>query len=121
VVLGAGAGLLATLAVLGALCAWVAWRHGRTVSGVAHAAWSGHGGLPWKVAALTFIALAVLTGVCTALSAGYHVLGTDQTGNDVLYQALKSVRTAFVIGTLTTLTTLPLAVGLGIAAGYWRG
>jgi ABC-type dipeptide/oligopeptide/nickel transport system permease subunit len=88
---------------------------------VVQAAWSGQGGLPWKVTALTFTAMAVLTGVCTALSAGYHVLGTDQTGNDVLYQALKSVRTAVVIGTLTTLTTLPLAVGLGIAAGYWRG
>jgi len=119
--LGAGAGLLASLALLGALCAWAARRQGRTGRAVVQAAWSGQGGLPWKVAALTFTALTVLTGVCTALSAGYHVLGTDQTGNDVLYQVLKSVRTAFVIGTLTTLTTLPLAVGLGIAAGYWRG
>ena len=51
----------------------------------------------------------------------YHVLGTDLTGNDVLYQALKSIRTAFVIGTLATVATLPLAVGLGILAGYFRG
>ena len=51
----------------------------------------------------------------------YHVLGTDRTGNDVLYQALKSMRTAFVIGTLATLATLPFAVGLGIMAGYFRG
>ncbi len=29
----------------------------------------------------------------------YHVFGTDRTGNDVLYQALKSIRTAVVIGT----------------------
>ena len=49
----------------------------------------------------------------------YHVLGTDRTGNDVLYQALKSVRTAFVIGTLATLATLPLAIALGIVAGYF--
>jgi peptide/nickel transport system permease protein len=49
------------------------------------------------------------------------VLGTDLTGNDVLYQALKSIRTAFVIGTLATVATLPLAVGLGILAGYFRG
>jgi peptide/nickel transport system permease protein len=119
--LGAGAGLLGSLALLGALCAWAARWRGRAVSAVAQAAWSGQGGLPWKVAGLTFTALAVLTGVCAALSGAYHVLGTDQTGNDVLYQALKSVRTAFVIGTLTTLTTLPVAVGLGIAAGYWRG
>jgi len=49
------------------------------------------------------------------------VLGTDLTGNDVLYQALKSIRTAFVIGTLATVATLPVAVTLGIMAGYFRG
>lgn len=119
--LGAGAGLLASLALGLTLCAWAAWRQRQPVRVVAARAWAGQGGLPWKVATGTFTALAVLAGFCAALSTGYHVLGTDQTGNDVLYQALKSVRTAFVIGTLTTLTTLPLAVGLGIAAGYRRG
>lgn len=48
-------------------------------------------------------------------------MGTDQTGNDVLYQAFKSVRTALVIGTLATLTTLPFAVVLGICAGFFKG
>ncbi|MFM8770307.1 MAG: ABC transporter permease [Rubrivivax sp.] len=120
---GAGAvtGFMVSAVVLLVLCAWAARRQGRPMRQVVAAAWAGQGALPWRVAALTFMALVVLTGVCTALSAGYHVLGTDQTGNDVLYQALKSVRTAFVIGTLTTLTTLPLAVGLGLAAGYHRG
>ena len=118
---GAVAGLLGSAAVLLALCTWAARRRRQPVRQALAAAWAGKGGLPWKVAAGTFAALAVLTGVCGALSTGYHVLGTDQTGNDVLYQALKSVRTAFVIGTLTILTTLPLAVGLGIAAGYHRG
>ena len=118
---GAVAGLLASAAVLLTLCVWAARRHGQPVRQVVAAAWAGQAGLPWKVAAGTFAALAVLVGICTALSTGYHVLGTDQTGHDVLYQALKSVRTAFVIGTLTTLTTLPLAVGLGLAAGYHRG
>ena len=51
----------------------------------------------------------------------YHVLGTDRTGNDVLYQALKAIRTAFVIGTLATLATLPFAIVLGILAGYYKG
>ena len=45
----------------------------------------------------------------------------DLTGNDVLYQALKSIRTAFVIGALATVATLPLAVTLGILAGYFKG
>jgi peptide/nickel transport system permease protein len=39
----------------------------------------------------------------------------------VLYQALKSIRTAFVIGALSTLATLPLALGLGVLAGYFKG
>jgi peptide/nickel transport system permease protein len=49
------------------------------------------------------------------------VFGTDRTGNDVLVQAFKSVRTAFVIGTLSTIATLPLAIGLGVAAGWFGG
>ena len=35
----------------------------------------------------------------------------------MLYQALKSIRTAFVIGTLATIATLPFAVVLGVLAG----
>jgi peptide/nickel transport system permease protein len=65
--------------------------------------------------------LCMLAGVAVAWSAHYHVLGTDRTGNDVLVQALKSVRAAFVIGSLASLGTLPFAVGLGLIAGYRRG
>lgn len=77
--------------------------------------------LPWRAALWTVMALCVVTGAVASLAGGYHVLGTDRTGNDVLYQALKSIRTAFVIGTLSSLATLPLAVGLGLVAGYFRG
>lgn len=55
------------------------------------------------------------------LSEHYHVFGTDKIGQDVLYQSLKSIRTGLVIGTLTTLVMLPLAIFLGITAGYFRG
>ena len=51
----------------------------------------------------------------------YHVFGTDKVGNDVLFQALKGIRTGLVLCTVTTLITLPLAVVLGIAAGLCRG
>ena len=71
-----------------------------------------------------FIALAgVLLVACPMafLSAEYHVLGTDKVGQDVLYLALKGIRTALVIGTLTTLVMLPFAILFGIAAGYLRG
>jgi peptide/nickel transport system permease protein len=62
-----------------------------------------------------------LIGMVVALMNHYHVLGTDRTGNDVMLQAVKSVRTAFVIGTLATLATLPFAVLFGVAAGYFKG
>lgn len=50
-----------------------------------------------------------------------HPLGTDKVGQDVLYLALKSVRTGLLIGTLTTLIMLPFACALGIVAGYFGG
>lgn len=56
-----------------------------------------------------------------SLSAHYHVLGTDKVGEDVFYQALKSIRTGLVIGSLTTLVMLPLAVVFGIMAGFFKG
>jgi len=77
--------------------------------------------LPWRAACATLAVLALLGCVAVELSAVYHLLGTDRTGNSVLWVALKSVRTALVIGTLTTLVVLPLALGLGVAAGYFRG
>ena len=77
--------------------------------------------LPLRAALLTFAVICALAGIVGALMFDYHVFGTDRTGNDVLYQALKSVRTAFVIGSLATLATLPFAVAFGVAAGYYKG
>lgn len=51
--------------------------------------------------------------------AARHILGTDGVGNDVLYRTLKGVRTAFLIGGLTTVIVLPIALILGMAAGYF--
>ncbi len=76
---------------------------------------------PWRAALATLTVVLLLAGPVVALMDHYHVFGTDQTGNDVLYQALKSIRTAFVIGALSTLATLPFALVLGILAGYFKG
>ncbi len=51
----------------------------------------------------------------------YHIMGTSKIGEDVLYEAIKSIRTGVLIGTLTTLVMLPFAIFLGILAGYVRG
>ncbi len=76
---------------------------------------------PRRAALLTLGLLLALGFVVAALAPYYHVFGTDKVGEDVLYQGLKSIRTGLVIGTLTTLIMLPLAVLLGILAGYFRG
>ena len=65
--------------------------------------------------------LTTFIGAVVSLAAFYHVLGTDKVGQDVLYLSLKSIRTGLIIGTVTTLVTLPLALFLGVAAGYFRG
>ena len=48
-----------------------------------------------------------------------HVLGTDGTGDDVLYKTIKGTRTAILIGGLTQLIVVPLALLFGLSAGYF--
>jgi peptide/nickel transport system permease protein len=52
---------------------------------------------------------------------GAHLLGTDVLGRDVLYLAFKGVRVALLIGTLTSLIAIPLALLFGMTAGYLGG
>ncbi len=75
----------------------------------------------WRAVIIATLIIAALIGMTVNLAAAYHVLGTDKVGQDVLYLSLKSIRTGLIIGTVTTLVTLPLALLLGIAAGYLRG
>jgi peptide/nickel transport system permease protein len=77
--------------------------------------------IPWNAAFAALGVLLAFAGPVAVLAAQYHVLGTDKIGQDVLYQALKSIRTSLVIGTLTTLVLLPLGIAAGTAAGYFRG
>ena len=51
----------------------------------------------------------------------YHLFGTDQVGDDVFYQCVKSIRTAIVIGGVSMLFMLPFAVFFGLIAGYFGG
>jgi len=60
-------------------------------------------------------------GILAKLAPYYHVLGTDKVGEDVLYQAIKSIRTGLVIGVITTIVMLPIAISLGLLAGFFRG
>ncbi len=83
--------------------------------------WRRETAFAWDAVLLT-VGLMLLVAVPLFWLAGqYHVFGTDKVGQDVLYQVLKSVRTALIIGLVTTLVMLPMAVLLGIVAGYFRG
>ena len=70
---------------------------------------------------VTLFVIISLTTILIHLSAYYHVFGTDKVGEDVFYQAVKSIRTGLVIGTLTTLIMLPMAIIFGILAGFFQG
>jgi peptide/nickel transport system permease protein len=118
---GLVAGLLVAALVIAAATAAIARSRRQGVGTTARALLRGEGEIPWRAAFATVLVLGLLAGPGTALSGPYHLFGTDTTGNDVLYQALKSIRTAFVIGALATVATLPLAVVLGIMAGYFKG
>ncbi len=92
---------------------------------LAHVLWRKSKGfrddIPWNSAYITLTIMLVTFTWLYMLSFDYHVLGTDKVGGDVLYQSLKSIRTGVLIGILTTLITLPVAIMLGVSAGLFRG
>ena len=97
------------------------WREkGRFVSACKEI-WQGKSTLPWRTAYVTLMLLVIAFTWLYVLSYSYHVLGTDKVGGDVLYQSFKSIRTGVLIGILTTLIMLPVAVILGVSAGLFGG
>lgn len=52
---------------------------------------------------------------------GFHLLGTDSLGNDVLLLSLKGCRTAWIVGGFTLAMAVPVAILFGISAGYFGG
>ncbi len=120
-VAGLAAGAFVAALVWLAVAAARARRHGLTVLASLRQVLRGESEIPWRAVLITASLMLLFAGWVVALWPHYHVFGTDRTGNDVLYQALKSVRTAIVIGSLATLATLPFAIVFGITAGYFRG
>ena len=74
----------------------------------------------WSMGVTLFICL-----YCTVsgywLSRALHIFGTGQIGQDIFYYSIKSIRTGLVIGILTTLFMMPLALFAGVSAGYFGG
>ena len=72
-------------------------------------------------AGLTILFLMWLTTILFEISRYFHVFGTGQIGQDIFYQATKSIRTGFFISFMTTLIILPFALSFGLMAGYFGG
>ena len=94
---------------------WLVWGRSRELR---QRLWRSPGGKA-VFTVLFFVVVSLYT--LFSLSGYYHVLGTDKVGEDVFYQTLKSVRTGLVIGSLTTLVMLPIAIVFGIMAGFFKG
>jgi len=77
--------------------------------------------LPWHAAWATLAVVLCLGTWLVSLSRYYHVLGTDLGGADVAYQSIKGIRTGVLLGTLATLIMMPIAISLGVMAGYFKG
>jgi len=116
-----GAGVLIVLGTLLTVCVLASVLTQQSLVMVFSKFKSGQTEWPWRAMAITFTVMVLVITWVVMLSEHYHVFGTDRTGNSVLVFALKSVRTALVIGGLTTLVVLPLALFFGVTAGYLRG
>ncbi len=109
------------LIVCVALGLWLARKENLALKPMMGRIFKGQTDTPWHTILLTLLVLLLVGFICARLSVLYHIMGTDKVGEDVFYQALKSIRTGLLIGTLTTLVMLPFAIMLGIMAGYFRG
>ncbi|MDQ5880533.1 MAG: peptide/nickel transport system permease protein, partial [Pseudomonadota bacterium] len=109
------------LAIVGLVMRRVAQSANETIGKAWGLVWRDETDFAWNAVLATVAAVLIAVALIAAPAGAYHVFGTDKVGQDVLYQVLKSVRTALVIGLVTTLVTLPLGVFLGILAGYFRG
>jgi len=76
---------------------------------------------PYRLSIYTIILMLWLMSILFLLSRQLHVFGTGQIGQDVFYQAVKSIRTGLFISSMTTLIILPFAISLGLSAGYFGG
>ncbi len=118
---GLAEGLLAWLVLALAFVAGNMRTSGTGFGEACQAIATGKTEIPWRAILLTLLLLLLAGFGLGELSLKYHVFGTDKVGEDVFFQSLKSIRTGLLIGTLTTFVTLPLALVLGILAGYFRG
>lgn len=120
-VLGLIAGILISLFVISMIVLLISKKRKEAVKTTLQKCMKDELDIPWYAIFITLGFIVIVFSCIYSLAQYYHVFGTDKVGQDVLYQALKSIRTGLVIGTLTTLVMLPFAIMMGLMAGYFRG
>ncbi len=120
-VYGAVEALVFWLVIMALICFVISLRAKTSFSNAIKMITQAKTDIPWRTFAVTLAVILLVLFIGGEWSTKYHVLGTDKVGEDVLYQALKSIRTGVLIGTLTTILVLPLAIVLGIMAGFFKG
>lgn len=75
----------------------------------------------WITIAITVGCVLIIGSICIICASRFHLFGTNKIGQDVFFESIKSIRTGVLIGTLSTLFMLPIALILGLLAGYFRG
>ncbi len=118
---GLALALVLWLVIAIGICAVLARKADTGVEAAWREVWQGRSDVSWRAVLSALGLLCIVIGPLVMLAPYYHVLGTDKVGQDVLYQALKSIRTGLVIGTLATMVMLPFALVLGVMAGYFKG
>ena len=110
----AGAGALIALALglvlIALFCALRALMLKQSFASIWRTLRTGQTEIAWRSILATMLGVLLFAGVIAGLATNYHVLGTDKVGQDVLYLSLKSIRTGVVIGGLTSLVMLPVAL-----------
>ena len=76
---------------------------------------------PYRISMITIGVMIWIILFLYLLSRSIHVFGTGQIGQDIFYQAVKSIRTGLFISSMTTIIILPFSLILGLSAGYFGG
>jgi len=118
---GAVESLILWVAVAAAVAYWRVRRPGESARAAFGRLIRGETDTPWRAMLASLGAVILSVAAVANLGGAYHILGTDQVGQDVLFEAIKSIRTGLLIGTLTTLVMLPFALAMGVMAGYFGG
>ncbi|WP_259411691.1 ABC transporter permease [Coxiella burnetii] len=116
--LGILIGLLSLIVIVFLVFSFLVFRKRASYRLCLYRLWRWKTEIAWREALIAFGLIWICGWVVRFLAINYHLLGTDQVGTDVLYEAIKSVRTGLLIDSLFM---LPFSLSLGTLSGFFGG